>query len=339
MNPNIEVSLRGYIHAKQPLGPTNAQRLVDPDIAKLFFDADNKIYKAFVENPSIIVGRRGSGKTSFLRSEYLGDNSKIVLEFRTSAAFAKVLQTLEPLAQGDAILSESVADLWQSAFYLLVFDALSTHDAFKTTFRVINDYLAKAGIRHGKDLDSMLWNAVDAIARKAGDKTIGVLAEVLRVLDDVSQEDALAELKSALKTRKSRVIILLDSLDELPLDARNVPHTVSGLIKSVARLNNPQSPIHVRICLPAELYHVFHNLSSNPLKDFEDNVVLHWLSQELLSVACHRIKLYSELYDRDFYDRIRMQEPDRKRDAMGIFHALFPSDVINRMGREECHEV
>ena len=59
-----------YITRDEPFGPIDSGDIDSSDAKALLmlFDKHNWIYKNLRSRPSIIIGRRGSGKTHYLRS-------------------------------------------------------------------------------------------------------------------------------------------------------------------------------------------------------------------------------------------------------------------------------
>lgn len=75
-------------------------------------------------------------------------------------------------------------------------------------------------------------------------------------------------LKSFESTNKN-FVVLMDSLDDFQLDIDSVSHSLQGLLKLVGSMNKPRDIVDIRFCCPpAEVYHRFIKISSNPNKDF-----------------------------------------------------------------------
>ena len=65
-------TVRPYITKDEPFGPIDSTDIDSNDIdaLRLLFEQQNRIYKNLRNRPSIIIGRRGSGKTYYLRSVF-----------------------------------------------------------------------------------------------------------------------------------------------------------------------------------------------------------------------------------------------------------------------------
>lgn len=327
--------IRKAFDKKKPFVPTNAADVRNPKVAELLFDKDNKIFKAISGQPNILFGRRGSGKTAYLRSEYFLRNYDFIIELRMEGLFAKVLAEIEKNMRG-AVFAESVAEIWSTLFHVVLFDKVVHSEVMsKRDLSLARDFIAKLGVRRGKTPDDFLWNVVDAVSRRAGNGTIGIIAEVIRSLDNVSFEDARNQVFRAMHKAHVSAILMIDSVDGLPLNANNVPHTISGLLKCLGRFDGDASSFHVRCCIPTEYYHAFMRLSSNPNKDFEDVAILQWHARELLSVAAHRLQLYGAVHDIGIDSLTKGLNPDNKQEAKKIVFSIFPEVVENNLGQQE----
>jgi len=65
-------SISPYITRDEPFGPIDSVDIDSNDLGalKLLFEQHNWTYKNLRNRPSIIIGRRGSGKTSYLHSVF-----------------------------------------------------------------------------------------------------------------------------------------------------------------------------------------------------------------------------------------------------------------------------
>ena len=93
----MQDSLKKYVKHGKAFGPTDADMIAveEKEVLRGLFDPQNKIYNALRLNPSIVIGRRGSGKTAYLHSVFLGNEFKIIQEIRTSKTFSKIVEAIE----------------------------------------------------------------------------------------------------------------------------------------------------------------------------------------------------------------------------------------------------
>jgi len=336
ISEEIKNELRKYISYQYPVGPANAELITDVEIAKILFDTENKIYKSFKDNPTILVGRRGSGKTAYLKSSFFSGNYDIVIDIPTAKVFLQIINTIQEISHG-IVFPENTAEVWALAFTILYFKELIISNSKYFNFKITKDYLAKIGLGDDslKNTEQFLWKIVEIIGENSKGKTLGTFIQILRYCDNVSFDDAKKEVESYVKSKNIRSILLIDSLDQLPISSEKFSHALSGLLKCVGSFNVPNKMYDIRFCLPAELYHEFVNISSNPLKDFEKHVTLHWHSTELLSILTYRLKIFAELYDEELAKKIKDLNHNNKDEANQIFYTYFPKEVENGLGFKE----
>src|ERR1051325_11536015 len=102
--------LRDYISHDQPFGPIDAEDIQSPDMMEELFDQQNRVYRELISRPSIIIGRRGSGKTASLRSLLLNERyTDAASELKTPELFTHVTQLIERTTH-DRIFVETMAD-------------------------------------------------------------------------------------------------------------------------------------------------------------------------------------------------------------------------------------
>jgi hypothetical protein len=335
LNEEERELMRGHITDDEPFGPVDAQEIESLRAREILFESHNKIYKILHKRPSIVVGRKGSGKTSYLHTVYFDRYYDYVIELSTPAAFVNIIESIEKMTKG-AVFPESVADLWETVLWIGLFSQIRQKlNKRSRATKLINDYLGKIGIREEGTLDDVLWNITEVLSEKAAGKPIGIIADILRHTDTVTYKDTKECLLKELNEIKKRAVILLDSLDEFSLQTKSVSRALQGLLKCIGNSNKPSTRVDIRFCLPAELYHVFLNLSSNPNKDFRRQLTLHWVASELLLVAAQRLSLYIYLYDvKELKKGSKIIIKDKK-EAQRLFDSIFPEKVTGKLGVDE----
>ncbi|MDE1463905.1 P-loop ATPase, Sll1717 family [Spartinivicinus poritis] len=321
-----------YITEDEAFGPVNAAEIEDTEALQILFDTHNRIYKQLHQRPSIVIGRKGAGKTSYLHSAYFEKNYDYVVEISTPKAFTNVIESIEKTTKG-ALFPETIAEMWETVLCITFFSKI--REELCASKKLIDAYLAKIGIRAGATIDDVLWNIADTISEKASGKALGIIAEILRRTDNISFADVKETVRKELQEKKQRAVIMLDSLDEFQLDIDSVSLALQGLLKCIGRSNKPSARTDIRFCLPAELFHKFQSISSNPNKDFRRELVLHWTAPELLLVAANRLLLYLELYKNDFYKNYGATSILNNNDVRKIFHTILPNQMVGGLGVTE----
>ncbi len=326
--------LREYLTPDEPFGPIDAREINEPRAIELLFEQQNEIYKNLHHRPSIIVGRKGSGKTSYMNTVYFADGYKYVAEVDAADAFTNAISAVGKIASGP-VFAEQVAKVWDNILYVGLFAYIrSKLPSGSTAKKYINDYLAQIGIGDRDTLDDALWRIADIVSKNTEGKPAGIVAKVLKSLDNVTYKKTKQALLSELKQSKSKAAVLLDSLDDFQLHMDEVGRSLQGLLKFAGQSNAASSPVEFRFCLPAELYHRFNAISSNPNKDFRRKLLLHWVASELVIVAAHRLSLYCEAYG--ITSPIRVAGATRsKRQARTAVEALLPDSCTCKLDVQE----
>ncbi len=278
--------------------------------------------------PSIVLGRRGSGKTSYLKTVYFDDSYDNIVELNTASALENVIEAINKFS-GGPVFVESVAEIWDKVIFIgfisQVKEKLENGGIAK---KFSKDYLAKIGVET-ETIDGVFWKLTKIIAESAKNTEHGVISEILINLHNVSLEKTKTAVYEEFKSLGKTSIILLDSLDDFKLHLEKVGRSIQGLLKYVGASNKPNSLFDVRFCLPSELYHSFLSISSNPNKDFKRTILLQWISSELIMIAGHRLNLFLNLYE---YQNFNNQNPIDKEGAQKILKKILPPKIKNYLG-------
>ena len=325
--------MKMYITEDEPFGPDNAAEITEPEALEILFDSHNRIYKALRKRPSIVIGRKGSGKTSYLHAAYFEKNYDYVVEIGTSTAFCNVIESIEKMTKG-TLFPESIAELWETVLWIAFFNGVKDQPGIKSK-KEINAYLAKVGVRDHTSVDDVFWTLLDTLSENAKGKTLGMVSDLLRRFDDISFAEVKEALCEEFRKKNQFAVIMLDSLDDFNLHIPSVALALQGLLKCIGRSNKPSAQTHIRFCLPAELFHIFQNISSNPNKDFRRELVLQWTAQELTLIAANRYLLYLQIYHPDTFHDIGIDVALNKDHARKVFEHAFPDNVVCKLGISE----
>ncbi len=90
----------------------------------------------------------------------------------------------------------------------------------------------------------------------------------------------------------------------------------------------------VRISFPAELWFFYNRLSINPLKDFDNSMLLHWSGGEILQLAAQRLETFLDLR---YPDLLKSSSGDGiprspARYAQFVLGRFLPQNVTNSVG-------
>ena len=330
-------TLRPYITKDEPFGPIDSVD-IDPrdvDALKLLFERHNWIYKNLHQRPSIIMGRKGAGKTSYLRAVFFDKQYDFYTEIRTAHLLGHISSVIQGLTR-DAVFPETLSELWETILWICVLSEIRSY-GFLTSeeLHIINAYLNKVGIRGSDTVDDVLWklaNLFDEVMKKNPRDGI---AEILRRFDRVTFDDAKSVVVARLQSSKKSFVILMDSLDDFRLDIDSVSHSLQGLLKFVGSMNKPRDVVDVRFCLPSELFHQLIKISSNPNKDFRRALKLQWTASELVLIGAQRLMYYLMLYYPGFLKGMSQPDLTKRADALMLFNKVLPENITNQAGFQE----
>lgn len=337
-----------------PFGPSNAETFdvtnsADLDAIRTFFDSENKISKRLRKPTNIVFGRRGSGKTNILQSFVFRDGKFLGIFLSQHQAFRRVIELMdEKFEDNDEVFVEDVADIWKVLFRSLFLIEFTRRPHFKdlrksSSFGFIKKYT-----------DFFLKDAAE-------DSEIGlidILADGLSVLFGAekvrSGKDLIGKLTSfgmdfsaawAAFERLAAIdqiegAILLDSIEEIPLNFSKSRLCLSGLLKflSSRHIDNDRN-FKVTVALPTEQFYPFYGISSNPNKDFATNYLLvQWSGRELVQLAARRYLIYLQIHHAQnnlLARTIAQIDPTREGDLLRFFERIFGPKCQNKHGEEE----
>ena len=332
MNP-----VQPYITKDEPFGPIDSTDIDSRDIPVIekLFEQHNQVYSHLHQRPSIIMGRKGSGKTSYLRTVFFDKKYDYFTEIRTAQVLAHISKVIQQLT-GDAFFPETLAELWEMILWVCVLSKIRKQDLLsKDQLEVVNAYLASIGVPETDNVDSVLWRLAAVFDEVMAGNPKDGMNDILRRFDRVAFDDAVSIVLEALKSKNKTFVILMDSLDDFQLEIESVSRSLQGLLKFVGSMNKPRDVVDIRFCLPIELYRRITKISSNPNKDFRRSLKIQWTASELILIGAQRLYLYLELYPPDFLKRSLPLDLSKRPDALALFNAVLPKYIQNQAGFQE----
>ncbi len=329
-------TIRPYITKDEPFGPIDSGDIDSKDLKALLmlFEKHNWIYKNLHSRPSIIIGRRGSGKTYYLRSVFFDQQYDYYVEIRTPRVLGQVAKAIQKLST-EVVFSEMVSELWDTILWISVLLEIRKHPILQQdTLNVVNGYLDKMRVRPTDTVEDALRN-VATMLEEIVSKSSATESDLLWGADMISLNDAKTVVLKDLETADKKFAILMDSLDDFQLDIESVSRSLQGLLKIVGSMNKPRDRVDIRFCLPSELYHRFVKLSSNPNKDFRRALKLQWNASELILIGAQRLMFHLALNHPEFYKNFTHLDLTKRADALTFFSAALPERITNHVGYAE----
>lgn len=334
------MSLDIYYNDDQPFGPHASPDATAPKIMAKLVDQDNWINgRIKLNKPSLIVGRRGSGKTSCIYSLYIDKGYQIKTLINTGDLFTEVVSRIDTVDELQT--AEKSAEIWGAL--LIAQFAFDLYKQYQGThlrddrFKSIHDFLEKLGVTEDFSLIKVVSKLLSEI-RKAEDSEIGPIAGALNdtffAIEDAKKIKQKCE--DFMSQHNLRGVILVDSLEEYKIDASRTGAALKGLLHYVGRTGAAASRIHVCCCLPSEYMQYFERISSNPMKDFGRMQTIFWTPKEIVKLCARRFMIYLDLHQRDFIRENKVMKEDiEKGNYKSFLSALLPDKLTNLNGVQE----
>lgn len=336
-----DTSLRSLFSHDRPFGPINAGRIDDPVAFRKLFDTDNRVYSDLVRHPSVslIVGRRGAGKTALLRSVTLSDQKQTVVELPAADAFQQLVRTVQGFPVGVSP-GERLSKVWNLLFWTALLARVRDSAPKEPRLERVARFLD--GLEMPRDADP--YFAMRQLAKRLRehaaahheDDAIEAASDFINLLrfGGVSFREAQGAATDYLNETGTSAIILMDSLDDFQLETRENRESLKGLLRCQAEFHSTGSPYILRCCLPAELKNsVYLHLSDNPNKDFESKLLVHWTAEELLRIGASRFLQYLRLYYPEEYAReFRLYKLSSRTGVRDFWRRLMPQQVKGHLG-------
>lgn len=330
-------TFRPYITKDEPFGPIDSVDIDPKDVEAMngLFERHNWLYKNLDHRPSIIMGRKGSGKTYYLRTVFFDKQYDFYTEIRTAHVLAHISSVIQGMTK-DAVFPETLSELWETILWTCVISEIRKHGLLSSEkLYIVNAYLEKVGIKDNDTVDDVLWKIANLFDEVMNDDPRDGVSEILRRFDRVTFDDAKSAVLDILKSSKKNFVILMDSLDDFRLDIDSVSHSLQGLLKFVGSMNKPRDMVDIRFCLPSELFRRIIKISSNPNKDFRRALKLQWTASELILIGAQRLMYYLAIYYPGFFNGMSPLDLTKRADALALFHAVLPAKITNQSGFQE----
>ena len=348
----IGALLRNYLTPTAPLGPSDAAQIEDIEVAARLFDPHNKSFNTLLRRDlSVLIGRRGSGKTALLNSykyqPYLDRYDRpsikdprsdfrsydVVIDVVTYKHFDDMQRAITRNASSFRPI-EAIVDEWETLVTDYLFARLIADDAHShhhtRHIDVLRDYLHQDDDDYKREVRRVvwgvsLWEKVKSLVHRESDSSDS------RLSCAAALDVAIAHLDAT----KRRALIVFDSMDEYDLSNPVFTRTLGALIRFISHFNARQERVKIKLGLPSEIYPEVQRTSANPLKDLVSVDHLGWSAMELALIAAHRYRLFLDLYDADLAYTLSDLDMSRRGDIREFWARFFPSVHFNRYKGEE----
>ena len=305
--------LREFFNHDHPLGRLQAvSGFNGREVFRKYFHEENRPYGQILSQPTMIVGRKGAGKTDLLLShkysQRQGRNFDPLVYFddkRAADTFRTILVKINRQVNYDEPkpMVEQVAALWAYLLWLTIFRKIGLEGADSNPdVMKLRDFTESHGVLEQSigPYETILRGLISLITAydklPEAEQLFGFFQGFERIeLSEVSYPEALAAADSYLTSSGKKGIILFDSFEQLDVTQEETRLTLSGLLRSLSQFTSPYRQVEVRCCIPAEAFFRLTEISSNVLKDFQRHTVLHWTATEILQLCAKRFAAFLEI--------------------------------------------
>lgn len=338
-----------YFTHESPLGPSDAGAISDHEVSNYLLNPETESFRSVLTGASIIVGRRGAGKSALVLAlknkaalrQYLIDYQSGSSEFKVHAdltdleaehvtvitipahiEMAEVSTLLR--RRGTALGPELGADIWRGRLWMYVVkellrDSKLTQRLTKKTRQLISD------IKRLRDEDSLAQ--LDA-------------AELRRIMNSLSvNKVALIEsLRQEFVGLGLKVLFLIDSIDEYRIKEDIVPDVLGGLLHLVATVDPVAHPEVFKVALPSEVYRALRD-AANPARVGPRLELITWKPIHLVKIVSHRLLISARIRDdqllMELQKACKPHERGSRKWVQALWRKVFGDTVVDECGRPE----
>lgn len=321
----------------------------DNNLYQYLFDGHSQyLYEQKDERPSIIVGRKGAGKTTYINNLSFKKNiiPISITPWKIMDEVQQIICTL--IDNGFEIRAERASYIWQWLFLTAV--ALKSFNKIKRN-KPLKEFAEFFPIKEFGEIGlsaitSFVKNKMSSYFDKNLTGEQADLASVAWIIEDkTSAIDSLEiSISNELEKCNKTAIILFDNEEDVLQESITVTKTnlqeakeiaISGLLNLCGRFNEGAVNVQVRYCIPAEQFFAFKNLSKTTGKDFSNLHLLHWSVGELLSMVAHRYLLFLYIWREEhpelkpLYRELVEIKIYTREGALKFFNRLLPEFISN----------
>jgi hypothetical protein len=337
---------KDFLTPANPLGPFRQEAIIKrtegatPNL--LLYQ--NAVFDQIIERQRpIIIGRRGSGKTSIVASLSAKSGQEEYYYTRRGApntghdlyVFINSWDHLDQLVdkvgldsrysigtEGDwsSLLPETAARHWTRRIWMVIFEQIYKDSLYDTELRErLPEVIKYVEARDIIPLDKELTDSY-----------------LTRLFTDVR-----GSVCKYLRESGRTCVVIIDSFEEYPVLAPRFQKLIAGLLKSVNDFHLDFSEARIICCIPEEIAPYFELQSSNHLKDLSVTASvsrLRWRPIDLLKIVAERYREFLQLYcqdDKPFLTFIMDLDLSDRSELSSFYAKVMPNEIVNLLGRTE----
>lgn len=326
------------IMLNKPFGENSCEdekRLLLGDYEKYYFRNKRFETKILDRSTYLIVGRRGTGKSSLIEYFSFDEFHKHYrcIDVNEPQLYQVVLEKVAKLLETNALHTSRRSRLiWKYVIWALIF----------REYEELDDRISLAGMMNfsGEKKFSpsrIILSLIQGLVTKFTGMNI---EEVFQSIEEKLSSDVFKEAQESVLalSRNDETIIALDSIEDYPVENTAMMEAISALVEYASEFNSEFSSkgLHLKVFISSEIFpHLLASVIPNPLKVVRDPLVMHWRPKELLRFVGWRWFLHLKETGRIADDfQVDFEKP---ADVMKkIWEPYFGSQLLNAAGNQEA---
>ena len=331
MNPDLD-----YVGFRYPFGEESCEHevaVLQEKYQEYFYDQSRFNEEILARDTYLVVGRRGSGKTSLAR--YLTFQNRIrnarCIDVDEPDVYNQALQDIansSPYYSLD-ITTKRIEEVWEFLIWALIFNEYQDYSGdIKAATLMLSPRVEVARLA-SKFLKQLLMHWLNDGGNLAN--------EIEKLLSSSKFMKAQSQVLEIVATEP--VIVAVDTIERYDPYNDALMATVTGLIQCANKFNilYATKGIYVKVFMSAEIYpHLVETVIPNPTKQVRYPVFLYWRPKDLIRLSSWRF--YRYLINNP---QIKPQPPslinwDKFQDVLEkMWYPYFGKTVVNLRGFEE----
>lgn len=302
----------------EPFGQVSCEeelRTLGEDYVNYYFDYTTFNELSLTPETSLIIGRRGSGKTSL--AHYFTFQKNIPNAISIDVSEPEIYEQVLTIMAGKAASTSEIAiplmaKVWEYIIWSLIFKEYREHDSdIRKAFLVYNP-------------SSSAPHLVLQVLRGLVERYLKDDGIIVDELEEFLKSRAYSNGKAAVLRLSQRmpVIVAIDSLEHYDTNNEAVMRATAALIQCATQFNSQYASrgIHLKVFVTGEIFpYLVENVVTNPLKYVRNPVFLIWSPKDLMRLVCWR-----------FY-RSLVQSGQLRAESRGGIDWGSGSDVLAKM--------
>src|SRR5262245_54441578 len=305
-------------------------RILGDHYKEFFFDRAPFSDEALEDDRYLIVGRRGSGKSSlaqFFTFQRKFPNARCV-DVREPQEYEHVLTQVAQFATGSPQIAISrLVQIWEQVIWIQVFRELQE---FHPVLAAVPNIVRPTE----RSSTTLVLSFLKALLRKFVDGS----GEISDGIAEWVSTRAFREAQHAAKAllHKHPVIVAFDTLERYDTSDDAMMRATAALVEAASKFNVEWASrgLHVKVFLSAEVFpHLRESTVSNTLKFIRNPVYMGWRPKDLLRLLCWRYYRYLERVVPESVADLRNLDWSNHQEVMGQFWTKYFGQSVPQPGR------